>query len=201
MNKKLFLIILISAPLNVTSTEGAKHNEDCDLDICSEWKNLDSKEERYIEKFGGRWILAGKFTFKNRSKETVPLTELDLEWKGKQKIVDLEGSLFKKEPNKEFIPVQEFLISDGRWNTEKQTLQLRFNQKEYLGVSTTFYLVLTVSPSLEKKLKDGYFTVMTDKLPKQLKKTVTKRRPILSISPQEQHKQRKNRLAYGIKRK
>lgn len=199
--KRIALFFLVSVfPLIAAKEVERQKTEGCELNISSEWRNLeDTCKGEYTEKFGGRWMLAGTFIFKNRSGDTVPLTELDLAWKGKLKISDLVGSLFKKEPNKEFMPVQDFLISDGHWNAKQQVLQLKFNERELIGLTTTFCLVLTVPSSLEKTLNDGHFTVIIDNLPRQLKKTVKKRRPILSISPTGSTKKRKHRLAYSKK--
>ena len=193
MKNYLALCLLSCIPLFARKQQLA-----CNLDITSTWNDLEDKEAK-TEEFGGRWMHAGTFVFKNKSGDNVPLKELDLAWKGKKKISSLVGSLFKKEPNKPFMPIEKMLVSDGHWNKRKQVLQLKFNDRVQIGTTTTFCLVLTVPENLENTLDEGYFTVITDSLPRQLKKSVRKQRPILSISPSAPSKkpknENKNRLA------
>ena len=177
--KKYFALCLLSCiPLFAKQKKVS-----CDLAIAPEWNDLEDTAKAKTEEFGGRWMHAGTFVFKNKSGDNVSLKELSLAWKGKSRIASLVGSLFKKEPNKPFMPIEKMLVSDGHWNKKKQILQLKFNESIHIGTSTTFCLVLTVPDNLEKILDEGYFTVMTDTLPRQLKKAIRKQRPILSISP------------------
>jgi hypothetical protein len=110
----------------------------------------------------------------------------------------LVGSLYKKEPDRDFIPLDESLICDGRWIESKQVLQLRFNQKEYLQPTTTFCLVLTVPNGLEKVLKAGYFDLIPDTLPNQLKVTAEKENLRISMLASNTRNSRRNRLTQNI---
>ena len=148
-------------------------NQACEVTIKPEWKNLDEPEK--AEKFGGQWILAGKITIKKRIKDAIFLQELDLKWEGKEKIKSLNASLYRQTPNQELIPIEETLICDGHWNSNKQLLQLKFDHKEYLSTQSIFCLVLTVSENLEPILKQGSFKVLTENLPRQLQPAAQKK--------------------------
>lgn len=167
----------------------------CQLSIIQEWKNLDTCERD--KTFQARWILATKFVFKRRDKEFIALDEIDLAWHGPM-VKNLVGSLYKKEPDRDFIPLDESLVCDGRWIESKQVLQLRFNQKEYLQPTTTFCLVLTVPNGLEKILKAGYFDLIPDTLPHQLKVTAQKENLRISMLASNTRNNRRNRLSQNI---
>jgi len=145
----------------------------CEVTIKPEWRNLDDAEK--AEKFGGKWMLAGRIRIKKRTKDTVALQELDLVWEGKNKIETLDASLYRQVPNQELLPIDETLVCDGYWNKEKQVLQLRFDHKEYLQTHSIFCLVLTVPKGLEAILKKGSFKIVTENLPRQLKPAVQKK--------------------------
>ena len=75
-----------------------------------------------------------------------------------ENIENLISSLYKKVPNKEFLPIEDNLICDGIWNKKTQTIILPFEEKETLGPSTKFYLVLTIlglTDHLSFRVHDG----------------------------------------------
>jgi len=133
----------------------------------SKWENLESNTKK-TEEFGGKWVLVGSITFKKNSKEPVNLNKIYLKWDG-ESIENLVGSLYKKKPNKDFIPIQDYLVCDSAWNKTKQTLILKFDEKQTLGPITTFYLVLTIPEKIEKKVKQGSFIIEKECLPDQFK--------------------------------
>lgn len=133
----------------------------------SKWENLESSTKKTKE-FGGKWVLVGSITFKKNSKESVNLNEIYLNWQG-ETIENLVGSLYKKKSDKDFIPIQDYLICDSAWNKTKQTLILKFDEKQTLGPSTTFYLVLTIPEEIEKTVRKGSFVVEKEYLPEQFK--------------------------------
>jgi hypothetical protein len=163
----LFMVCLGAASLQSHISKPA-----CEVSIKPEWRNLDDQEKS--EKFGGKWMLAGKITIRKRIKDTITLQALDLKWEGKEIINNLNASLYRQTPNQELIPIEETLVCDGHWNKDKQLLQLKFDHKEYLHTQSIFCLVLTVSNQLEPILKKGSFKVITQNLPYQLKPAVIK---------------------------
>ncbi len=183
--KRIIILSFIALITDAITALPIHHTKDKEyhLDVTGIWKDLDDTSKTSIHDFGGRWVLAGTFIFRNKSGDPVPLQELSLAWKGSQIIQNLSGSLFKKEPNKDFLPLEEMLVSEGHWNREKQTLHFKFKHQEYIGIKTIFFLVLTIPKSLEQALEDGYFTVITDNLPRQLKKAIQKNIPTLSLHP------------------
>jgi len=131
------------------------------------WENLEPNTTK-TKKFGGKWVLVGNITFKKNSKEPVNLSKIYLNWQGKT-IKNLVGSLYKKKSDKDFIPIQDYLICDGAWNKTKQTLILKFDEKQTLGPITTFYLVLTIPENIETVVKKGSFVIEKEYLPEQFK--------------------------------
>lgn len=127
------------------------------------WKDLESNQAA-TQQFGGKWILIGSITFKKKSGETVFLHNLRLQWKGSA-ITTLFGTLYKKVDGKTFLPLEENMICDGTWYPHDQSLVLNFNKKITLGISNTFYLVLTVPEDVEQQLKKGYFALDEKMLP------------------------------------
>lgn len=137
-------------------------NEDFQVLLEPKWENLQNSGE--TKEFGGKWILLGSITFKKKSKEDVKLHKMYLKWHG-QRIKDLNASLYKKTPDKRFLPIEENLVCDSYWNPKGQTLVLNFNKKHRLGAVDVFYLVLTVPKNMERKLKNGHFTIQEQCLP------------------------------------
>lgn len=141
--------------------------EHFDIILKSKWRNLDDNAYSIID-FGGKWILVGSITFKKKSKEPLFIDTINLHWNG-ELIDSVVGSLYKKNLSKEFLPIDDNLICDATWNKTKQTLIFNFEEKETLTPTTTFYVVLTIPDDLEKKLKNGYFLLEEQSLPKPFK--------------------------------
>lgn len=170
-----------------TSFLTASHNELDDFKIILEstWKNLDSDISQSQE-FGGKWILIGSITFRKKAKEVVNLEKLYLHWTGKP-LNNLLGSLYKKTATHDFLPIQDCLVCDGKWNNSQQILMLDFEQKFTLGPTNTFYLVLTVPDSVEKIVKEGSFDILDSFLPEQFKECVSHEKLSLALN-QHQNK-------------
>lgn len=141
--------------------------ENFDIVLKSKWQELCTNDNK-CSALGGKWILAGSITFKKGSKEPVCVNEINLRWHG-EKLNNLIASLYRKNVSKNFLAIEENLICDGIWNEKKQTLILNFNEKENLGTTTTFYLVLTIPEAMEPILKNGYFDIESAGLPKAFK--------------------------------
>src|SRR5579872_1259450 len=159
---KLFLslaLILIHQPITTV--------EDFDICIKSKWCDLDGKCIK-SDDFGGKWILVGSIKFKKRCKSPVCLENITLHWNGEH-LDNLVGSLYKKDLDKDFLPIEDNLICDGLWNKKKQQLIFIFDEKENLGPTTIFYLVLTVPEGIESILKKGSFCIEEQCLPKPFK--------------------------------
>lgn len=154
--------------------------EDFSVVLEPKWQNLERNQENN-EAFGGKWILVGSITFEKKSKEFVSLENINLQWKG-EKIEHLIGSLYKKLPDKTFIPIQDYLICDGTWNKTKQTLMLKFDERLTLGPTTTFYLVLTIPESVEPILKKGSFAMEEHCLPEPFKQCARKRQLTIAVN-------------------
>lgn len=155
---KLLLFVFVSLPL------AGKSSSECTIVIEPKWHDLE-KRQQDSGLFGGKWILAGSITFRKKSKDTVYLSKLTLRWRGKKRINNLLGSLYRKNLDKQFLPIEEFLLSDSNWNKKKQTLVFNFHKSIYLGPTNIFYLVLTVPEQLEETLKQGSFLIEAQSLP------------------------------------
>lgn len=187
--------ILLGVAL-ICFSAGAKRMEKkppCELKVMAEWVDLDEKER--TETFGGRWVKVATFIIKRRSKDTIPLQEINLAWNG-EKIDHLDASLFrKKDPYGDFAPLEENLVCDGIWHNKDQILQLKFNEREYLQPTTIYCLVLTVQQPLEKKLKTGHFALLSAKLPRQLQPAAEQKQFKISMLAQN-----KNRRSHRLTR-
>jgi hypothetical protein len=154
--------------------------ENFDITLKPKWCDLDGNCSRSAD-FGGKWILVGSITFKKRSKEPVSIDNINLHWKG-ETIDNLVGSLYKKDLDKNFLPIEDNLVCDGEWNKTKQMLILNFDEKENLGPTTVFYLVLTVPETIEPVLKKGSFCLEKQCLPKPFKDCAQQEKLSLAIN-------------------
>ena len=147
-----------------TATTLCIYAADCDIILMPHWDNLE-KNNMIERDLGGQWILVGSITFHKKSKEVAKLAKISLEWHG-DPINHLSGSLYKKNPEKQFMPIEDNLICDGSWNKRNQRLVLNFNdRKQTLGPRNIFYLVFSVPESIESTLKNGYFSLTQTNLP------------------------------------
>lgn len=129
-----------------------------------QWVNLDPKSE-HEKQFGGKWVLVGSITFRKKSREDIKLEHLALKWHGEQ-LDNLSGSLYKKLPEKDFIPIEDNVLSDSTWNKADQMLVFDFKQRrQTLGPLNIFYLVLTIPESVHNKLQHGHFSLTHTHLP------------------------------------
>ena len=145
-----------------------------DIVIQPQWKDLEPDSEK-VQKFGGKWILAGNITFRKKSKQTIHLDQLHLHWNGAP-INRLVASLYKQDLDKPFCPIEKHVMCDGCWNKKKQLLKFSFNTKQTLGSKNIFCLVLTVPEDLEPTLKAGAFELVPHALPDPLKECLCKQK-------------------------
>lgn len=157
-------LLLISTAANLCI-----YANECDILLVPFWDNIE-KNNMIERDLGGKWILVGSITFHKKSKEVAKLEKISLEWHG-DPIDRLSGSLYKKNPEKQFMPIEDNLVCDGSWNKVHQCLVLDFNdRKQTLGARNIFYLVFTVPESIESALKNGYFSLTHTNLPETLYK-------------------------------
>lgn len=158
VSQMLLITIITAIPM-----PGKETTRDCTIIVEPQWLDLEHNHQNAAI-FGGKWILAGSITFRKKSKDTIYLSKLSFRWKG-NKLDNLLGSLYKKDLDKQFLPVEEFLISDSYWNKKKQALIFNFNKPISLGPKNIFYLVLTVPEPVENTIKEGFFVVESNNLP------------------------------------
>lgn len=163
--KRLIIIIIFLWCTHSTTTP----SESFQLILEPRWDDLEQNAQKE-EQFGSKLILIGKITFKKKIKDDIKLSKIFLQWHGKS-IDSLSGSLYKKEPDKEFMPIEEHVICDSTWQKEQQSLILNFNQTQKLGIHSEFYLVLSVPQALEKTLKAGHFSIEEKCLPELLQES------------------------------
>jgi hypothetical protein len=131
--------------------------EPLELTIHKAWKSLDDTAINH-ETYGGNLILGGTIEVIKRSHEPVFITKILLKWRGK-KLDSLIGSLYKQPIDKEFLPIEEFLLCDGSWNTQDQYLIFTFTNPVLLQARTTLQLVFMIPPALESCIKSGSFEI------------------------------------------
>jgi hypothetical protein len=127
------------------------------------WENLELNDKK-MEFFGSKWLLVGSITLKKKAKELVNLSQLTLRWQG-PRLNNLVGSLYKKNPDRPFLPIENQLLCDGEWNKTRQTLAFHFDQ-QLLGPLNIFYVTLILPPSTEELIKNGSFVLDTTALPR-----------------------------------
>lgn len=141
----------------------------CEIQSDCKWQNLDDSGTSLENQqtFGGKWILAATITFKKRTPDDIYFTMLDLEWQGIS-LSKLNATLFRCDPDRPFVPLEENVIADGSWSEHHQMLRFAFKEKERLQTTHTFGLVLTIPAELEKTIKTGHFNLVPATLPKPL---------------------------------
>lgn len=149
------------------------------ITVQPKWKELGCKNNQCSD-FGGKWILVGSITFIRRSKDPIAMETINLHWNG-DTLDNLLGSLYRKTVGKEFFAIEENLVCDGIWNAKKQTLVFDFDEKENLGPTTVFYLVLTVPEEIEPILTRGSFCLENHGLPHPFKQCAQKEQLILAM--------------------
>ncbi len=175
-----FLVLCLLLTLTLHASRATKLPS-CEIEIISEWISLDDREQE--EAFGEKWVLAGKFVIKKRSNDLIYLNEINLKWCGAP-IPSLTASLFRADGRDALLlPIEQNLICDGHWNNPEQILQLRFQEKEYLGPTTTLCLVLAVPAALEPLIMQGHFAIVPHSLPYQLKDHVSEKTLKISSAP------------------
>lgn len=173
--KQIALLIVSSITLTI-----AYASPGYEFKIEKHWQNLE-KDSKNSTLFGSLWIWAATITFKKRPPEKILLDNLTLQWKGLP-INNLTGTLFKKEPNKPFLPLETNLVSDGTWNNEKQTLTFKFKKQEALHPTDTFCVVLAVPKNLEAVLQEGSFALEQKTLPIAFRNSAPKKKLSLSYN-------------------
>lgn len=154
----------------------------CDVSLSPLWQDLEGSPER-AQTFGGKLMLVGAITFKKRMPEHIKLQKLSLRWQGpnNEQLPDLACSLYQKDLNKEFLPIQEFLVCDGMWNATKQLIDFTFDQTKTLSTYDIFYVVITVPELHEDTIKKGSFVLLDSSLPEIIKESIHNKPLILSF--------------------
>lgn len=157
MKRQLFVILITTTSLHATVFSNS-------ITIHPYWETIESNRSHEKE-LGGKWMLVGSITFQKKSKEQAKLERMRLAWHGTP-IHHLYGSLYKKLPNQKFVPIEQNVVCDSKWNKARQELILNFeNNKQTLGPTSIFYLVLTVPQEIETTLKHGHFSLIDTDLP------------------------------------
>lgn len=153
--------------------------QDIELHIVPQWHNLDANAER-CEQFGGAWIEAGVITLRKRTKDPINMTHLILSWQGDE-LDHLIGSLYQRLPNKDFMPIEQYLICDSHWQQSAQKLIFKFLKPLSLDSLTELRLLLTVPSEMEEKLKHGSLKVEADYLPDQIREMLQNQTAVLTF--------------------
>lgn len=137
------------------------------------WDDLDknNKSKQFKDQFKDKWILIADIIIKKTSPDYVSLNELDLHWHGKngKKINELIASLYEKNSDKNFMPIEQYLICDSTWKKSEQRLILKFDKPKMLFTTNKLSLVLTIPKELISTLKSGHFTLDAECLPQEYK--------------------------------
>ena len=177
--KKIRLVMSLIMVNSMVSTMLNRPGDEYAILIEPTWRMLDP-DDFYAQTLGGQWVLVGSFTFKKRSQETVHLNKLVLQWHGPT-ITKLVGELYSKRPDRDFLPIEEYLVSDGMWCKTNQELVLDFRYSLTLGPINEFCLVLTLPKEVQELVKQGTFDLSLRALPIQFRQALDETRVSLSL--------------------
>jgi len=120
----------------------------------NEWEALETNDHGQLHE--KKWAWTSDIVLK--SPLAINGTSFILRWHGR-KIPNLFASLFKKKSSDQsIIPIEQNLIGDGHWNSKKQEIMFTLNSK--IVATNRYHLVLNFSPSLEKQLRSGHFSLV-----------------------------------------
>lgn len=176
--KHFFYIIAMSISCTIFA---ASRIDDFVITLDPTWQILECDHNKCKE-FGGKWVIIGSIIFKKKAKEPVNLTRLYLRWHGHH-LDALVASLYKKPEDKDFLAIQENLVCDGTLDAANQTLLFNFDQKQTLGLTNIFYVVLTIPESVEPQIKQGSFELMSHYLPEQFQPTTNQQLSLAYHAP------------------
>jgi len=137
-------------------------SEQFSIKIEPKWEDLDKNKKTKL--FSDKWILACDIIIKKLAPEFISIEEIHLVWKGKE-IEELLGSLYEKNSDKNFMPIERYLLCDSKWKKSEQKLILKFDNPKKLYATNKLSLVLTIPKNMEHTLKNGHFTIESDILP------------------------------------
>lgn len=170
--KKLITLTFLTLCFNI-------HSANYQLAIKPSWQILNERTQ-ITDQLGGNWVLVGILTFKKKAKENIFLDQLEIQWKG-ESIASLPSTLYKKQADKPFLPLQDYVICDGIWNSARQEILFKLEKPYQLNGSTCFYLVFTIPDHLEPAIRKGSFTIKHTTLPEALKTCLETKRCSLSF--------------------
>ena len=153
----------------ILAQESNLNSQQFTIKLEPKWDDLDKNNKSKL--FKDQWILAADIIIKKTAPEYVSLNELHLCWHGKngKKINELVASLYEKNSDKNFMPIEQYLICDSTWKKSEQTLILKFEKPKMLYSINKLSLVLTVPKELVSTLKSGHFTLDAECLPQEYK--------------------------------
>lgn len=135
------------------------------------WVTLD--DPKYASQFDDQWFLAGRITIRKWANEECILKKLELQWKGPW-IKNMNASLFHHDHRAKdgVSPTNNNLMSECKLNSRTQRLTFKFNapyNPYHLAPKNFFYLSVTLPPDMQKHIKEGYFELVPEELPKTIK--------------------------------
>lgn len=182
IKEKLVMIAILYffyTQTQIYSLEKKRH--DYEFYFTPTWIMLD--EPYYSHLFDDTcWILVGTFTI--RMKNPTHLSSLTLKWRGPE-LTQIHCASLYKASKKNFKATTDDWMCDGQWYHDQDGQKLIFDlqQSEKLHVSTTLYLVLTLTQGSEKALTQGTFEILPDNLPWTLQKALKNSPLYLTFAP------------------
>lgn len=164
-NQALAVCFLINFSLSA-ECNSKEISDQFTIKIEARWEDLEKNKKK--KNFEDKWILVGDITIKKTAADYISLQELQLNWNGK-KINQLTASLYEKNSDKNFMPIERYLLCDSIWKKSEQKLILKFKEPKTLCAINKLSLVLTIPKDMEEILKSGGFTLDTEYLPQPYK--------------------------------
>jgi len=175
--KRASYLFAVCAVVNVSisgvTREGKALSEPFSIKLEPKWKDLwiDLEKNKKRKIFQDKWILVGEIIIRKTASDYVSMHELHLTWHSKdgKKLEKLIASLYEKNSDKNFMPIEKYLICDSIWKKSEQRLILKFEKPKTLYAVNTLSLVLTVPNDMIETLKNGHFTIDSQYLPEAYK--------------------------------
>ena len=173
--------------LSYTTIIAKAEKKPCEVSLTSDWKELDTSK-----KFSSHWVMVGTLSIKKRMEHSLRLDSMLFAWHG-PRITAIDCSLFRIPFAKNTIfATDENLIAQGIWSVSAQRMHFPFFHPEYIHDPIARYaLVMTFDEKTGNMLKEGYFEIVPDNLPDQLKKIMLQRPLRLSFAQPAQPSSKK----------
>ena len=151
------------------------------------WKKL-ATPRILTERSSYHWVLACTIEIKKKGTlENLFLDKLLISWKGTHKLDHLAATLYKKPIDKDFLPIEDYLICESEWSARTQRVIFKINRPMPIDTHTTLCLVFSIPDEKQRQLQEGYFEFERSSLPYLIQQSLSADPIRLSYHADEPH--------------